>query len=77
MNSTLLYAANMLRYVVLPSLSEKKAAIIHDINIIQQHLGKGPIDPDQFETLMSADLTDLQRVVNDQASALERARLAL
>lgn len=77
MNSTLLYAANMLRYVVLPSLNEKKGALIAEINIIQKHLGKNPVDPDQFERLMSADIDELQRVVNDQSSALERARLAL
>jgi len=77
MNSTLLYAANMLRYVVLPSLSEKKAAIIHDINIIQKHIGKGPVDPHQFELLMECDIEQLKRIVNDQADTLERARLAL
>lgn len=77
MNSTLIYAANMLRYVVLPSLSEKKGAIIADISTIQKHIGKGPVDPVQFELLMSASIEELTRIVNDQASTLERARLAL
>lgn len=66
-----------LLYEVLPSLNERKGRIIEDINTIQIHLGKGPIDFEQFDMLMECDLEHLTRIVNDQISCIQRAKLGL
>ena len=66
----LVYAANRLGYILGPSEAERKGTIIQDINTIQMKLGKGPVDLNQFESLMQCTLADLERFINDQASLL-------
>lgn len=73
----LTYNPAALVYEILPSLNQRKGRIIEDINTIQIHLGKEPIDFEQFDMLMDCDLDYLQRIVNDQASLIERTKLRL
>ena len=66
----LVYAAQTLGYILGPSVSQRKGAIIQDINTIQLKLGKGPVDLKQFEMLMQQPLAMLERFINDQSSLL-------
>lgn len=61
-------------YQVGPSESERKGAIIQDINTIQISLGKEPVGPSQFEELMRCSLGKLQEFINDQAELLRRTK---
>lgn len=56
---------------------QRKGAIIQDINTIQLEMGKSPVDEHQFEMLMKLDIDHLTRIVNDQASTLDRAKVRL
>ena len=66
----LVYAAQTLGYILGPSVSQRKGAIIQDINTIQLKLGKGPVNLKQFEYLMEQPLNMLEQFINDQASLL-------
>lgn len=66
----LVYSVQQLGYLLGPTESQKKGAIIQDINTIQMKLGKGPVDMNQFESLMQCTLADLERFINDQSSLL-------
>lgn len=71
---TVIYNPATLRYEVLPSVADRKAALIHDISIIQNHLGKGCVDANQFEALMELSIDELTNIINDQSAALARAK---
>lgn len=72
MNPVLTYNPQILSYSVPPSESERKGAMIADINTIQKELGKEPVDECQFEMLMNKSLKDLEEIINDQAALLTR-----
>ncbi len=66
----LTYSVRHLGYILGPSESQRKGAVIQDINTIQLRLGKGPVGLKQFEELMKCSLRELENFINDQANLL-------
>lgn len=69
---TIFYNPQGLRYEVPPTMAQRKAALIQDINTIQLALTKKPIDGMQFDYLESLEIDKLTEIVNDQAELLAR-----
>lgn len=71
---TLVYNPAALWYEVPISEREHKSLLIADINTIQVYLNKGCVDEKQFEQLMQLPVSDLRKMIDDQAEALARAQ---
>jgi len=64
------FNAQTMQYEVMPSESERKAALISDINTIEKTLGKEPMDEQRFEMLMNCSIEFLTDTVNNQSNLL-------
>lgn len=77
MEHPLVYNPHREEWEVWPPMWLRKGALINDISIIQDSLGKGCVDEVQFDVLFDMELCQLERIVNDQACQLDRARARL
>lgn len=71
----LVYSAQFLGYIIGPSLREKKVALIEDINTIQLVLSKKALTAEQFFTFLNYELSELTKIVEDQAEVLKRKHI--
>jgi len=74
MIANLIYNAGKMLYEAMPTETDRKGALISDISTIQIALGKGAVDANQFEHLMSLDIDQLVNVINDQSSLLSHLK---
>ncbi len=73
MTSTLVYNPQSLCYEVLPTVAERKIAIISDINKIQYILSKEVLSFKQFDAFMNMSIDQLAAIVASNAEVLRRA----
>lgn len=66
------YNPQSMSYEVGPSLKDYKLANISTLNDIQIALGKGPLTPEQFESFLERELSELDQMVFDNSALVER-----
>lgn len=74
MEYPLMYNPHLEQLEVGPTESQRKAALISDISLIQNCLNKGLVGVNQFDELYDLPLSQLIVMVNDQAELLRRIK---